>query len=206
MQKLIVVTFIITMISSCSQTSTKDQMTDQQDSTSELSSKKTPNQTIENWEFLLDSRWFVLLKDSVNGQSKYIEPACLSSSGSIDFGFAGKLEELRIGCGQDGVDYSITSIENNKSSLIIEYGKNGGNGKIEIFNTENFKNLSYRQITVRVTEIDDLLLGYYPNDILELNKQEVTYITSDKGREMFDTLTEHGLYSRLPCDDEDEGY
>lgn len=202
MKRLIAITFIVTIISSCSQNSSKDQTTDQQEPTSELSSAKTSNQNIGNWKFLLDSRWAILLKDSVNGQSKYIQPACLSTSGHI--GFAGKLDLLNISCGQDGVDYKITSIENKNSSLIIEYSKSGRNGEIEIFNTENFKNLPYKQITVRVTDIEDLLLGYYPNNILELNRQEVTYISTNESREVYKILKEHGLYSKLPCDEEDE--
>lgn len=201
-KNLFVITLITTIIYSCTQNSTEKQSTDQQEPTFQSSSNIASNQNLENWEYLYDSEWYIMLKDSINGQRKYIEPACLSSSGSIEFRGTGELKEVIIACGQDAVVYNITSVENNKSSLRIEFSNNGGNGKIEIISTERSEKHPHKQITIRVKNIDDLLLGYYPDNILEINKDESVYIQKEEGT--FNFLKKNGLYSKLPCDEEDE--
>lgn len=203
MKNLFVIILVSFIISGCSQSSNEKQtVTQEEEPTIQKSLNIESSNTIsKNWEFLLDSRWYILLKDSINGQRKYIEPACLSTSGFIGFRGEGGLEKLVIGCGQDVLEFKIISIEKHSLTLKINYADNG---RIEIVDIESTEKYPYKRITVRIKNIDELLLGYYPDNILALNKLDVVYTIDKNGN--FEFLRENGLYTKLHCDEEEEEY
>lgn len=198
MKSLLILTIILIAIS-CTQNKTERKSTEQQEPISQALTDITSNENMEEWKYLLDSRWYILLKDSVNGQNKYIEPACLSTSGFIEFLGKDTLDKLIIGCGQDVSEFNIRSIEKDKLNLEINYGSNQ---KIKISSAKSSKKYINRQIRIQVENIDNLLFGYYSESLLELNRKEAIYIAD--GEELFNNLQGLGLYSKLPCDQEEE--
>jgi hypothetical protein len=143
-----------------------------------------------------------LLKDSKGTQRKYIEPACLSTTGLLEFRGEDKIDKLFIGAGQDGLIYEVQSIDKVVSGLNIACRNGSTNLKIAVEKTGQMQDSDRMLITVKTSEIDDLLLGYYPENILQLNKVELVYIADENN--LSDFLKKKGLYSKLDCEEQEE--
>ncbi len=161
-------------------------------------------QNVEGWEYLLNKRWYVLLKDSVDGKRKYIEPACLSTTALLEFSGEGTIEKLNIGAGQDMLEYVVRSIQNSEAGLSIKFSRTseGKSQGLTITPSEVMADSERDLISVESKDINELLLGYYPENIVELNKQALEYIADEN--ELMSYLRENNLLDKLPCEEEEE--
>lgn len=163
----------------------------------------------DNWKFLLGKRWYSLLRVTANGPRKYIEPACLSDGGAIEFIGEEVLSELMVICGQDASALNNFSVQASKDTLKIDFDENGEKFSF-LINRFNLDTLSHLQaVMVRTNQLNRLFHSYYPDSILELNKDGIVYLTDSnitdgnffKSR-TYQYLQENKLYDKLACPDE----
>lgn len=153
-------------------------------------------------DVLLASRWYVLLKSPGEETQKYIEPSCLSTTAFLEFKGENTPEEIIIGCGQDAIPYNIVSIDEKESSFGIVFDKNGVETTFKVVYNETSEKYPFPQLKVSIANIDELLLGYYPETLLKVNSGEILYVIDTQ--ETSDFLKANALYDKLPCEEEME--
>ncbi len=164
--------------------------------------KEEQSQNTKVGDVLLASRWYVLLKSPGEETQKYIEPSCLSTTAFLEFKGEDTPKEIIIGCGQDAMAYNIVSIDEKESSFGIVFDKNRVETTLKVVYGETSEKYPFPQLKVSIANIDELLLGYYPETLLKANSGEVFYIADTPGTVAF--LKANALYDKLPCEEEME--
>lgn len=167
------------------------------------------NQLGGSWDYLVGKRWYVLLKDAADGRRKYIEPSCLSTTGLLEFYGKKSIEKLLVGAGQDALYYKVQSTKKSETSLTIELAKMslgepspGPTEEMVITKWESEGSSGRTTISVKIDDVNDLLLGYYPDSIVALNQEALVYIADEN--DLFPYLRDQALFSKLPCEEEEE--
>lgn len=145
----------------------------------------------ENDLTLLTGKTFYALLLTPNSDTcKYIEPPCLSDGPSIRF----HNDEIVLACGQDAVGYKLKLTTRKDQNFSFDLGNS------LLLDIEYVKNESFDFINVKLNNMDELFMGYYPDSIVSTNSDRIQMVLWTT--ETRETLNKEGRYTTLECPDD----